>query len=457
MMEQDDNANERPSSAITTEPVTNENMTETPGGIDQAKKTSRLLSHSPLTTGHRRKTFGSPIPANFASFEISPYAQTPGYHPPHGFSPYPSAWQLPPAPGVVAHHPYAYPFYPHFAMQPPHGDYARSSRSMTELGKSTRSDHPTEHEGKKPLQYQPHQGYYPRYPYPPPSCLHHPLKSPGAPLVSARPPPQHTWDHQHAGGGPDAYSYVPPSESRSRPVTNVDAKNDGNERNALNDERTATFPVDGSQSVQTHSYARNVTEETEQRRERKNALSRANAQRQREQIELIRTKPEWERTEEESQLLFKFDNRRGRKNTRSRERATETKEAVDGILQKPEERRTAIEVQFLRAQLHKKSRKNESDRMRRERLKVLGLTPKTKSPHIRVTARGPLPVEIMSASFTRASDPAYAYPYSPAVYGYFHHPIPPTPRSFSPFSASGGTSFTMANGKASVECPAEQP
>lgn len=213
-------------------------------------------------------------------------------------------------------------------------------------------------------------------------------------------------------------------------------------------------PVD---AIPVPTHVRSVTDGAKQQRERKNALSRVRAQKQREQIESIRAKPEWERSEDESQLLLHYESKRGHKNDRSRERATETKQAVEAILQKPEDRRSAIEVQFLRAHLSRKNRKNEGDRMRRERLKALGLTPGSKAPHIRVTARGPLPRNITPGAFSHTSDPhpAYAYPYSPAVNGHSHQLVPSRP--FSPFCAAEGTSFIIANGKASVDLPVGQP
>ena len=126
---------------------------------------------------------------------------------------------------------------------------------------------------------------------------------------------------------------------------------------------------------------------------RKNAQSRARAAKFRNEIARIESKKETERTKEEQTTLEKFEAKRRKKNERSRQREIEKKEEIDRILQIAEDLRTSEEMEFLEAALGQKRRKVEGDRLRRQRMKVLGLTKivKESGKASGIPARGPLP------------------------------------------------------------------
>jgi hypothetical protein len=102
-----------------------------------------------------------------------------------------------------------------------------------------------------------------------------------------------------------------------------------------------------------------MPQEVLDRRERKNANSRARAAKHRVIVQQLELKPEHERTLEEQQLVDTHYKRRSHKNTRSRDRALEKKAEIERILSKPDHRRSKLEKQFLDNALSSKSRKNE--------------------------------------------------------------------------------------------------
>lgn len=431
MIEQQEQLNESPSENIDTA-LDNESTKET--GVIESKEiaVAGVLPHSPLGTVRidPNKPIDSPVPAHFANFAMSPYPQTPGNRHPPEFSPLPSSWPQPPPL-------YANPYPPYHSS---YGEYPRSSGAGS--GDHVQSAKTTEKEGKAPHPYQPYpapRGYYPYHHGP-----YYPPKSPGAPPQSSFPAYPLSYNPTAA---PYPYApYLPPNEALEKEQQNhSDEKK--RDRLIMSNDSTLDSPIESKSHP---NRPLNATDEVKIRRERKNALSRSRAQRQREQAERIRAKPEWERTEEEARLLHQFDTLRDRKNDRSRERATQIKKEVDNILQKPEKERTAKEVQFLKTHLNRKSRKNEGDRMRRERMKALGLASNSKAPHIRVTARGMLPVELDSGRPALENDhpPPYGYSHSPAFSGYSHYPGPL--QYYPSFNVRGGTSFTIANGKATT-------
>ncbi len=461
--EHEENANELSNGNNDKSLKTNTHAKETMGG-DVLNETA---VHSPQSTiDPKKKSFGSPIPAAFTNFPISPYPQTPG-RPPH-FSPIPSSWPLPPPPGASHHHLYAhYPppsdYHPPYGEYPPYGVYPRPSHVMSrypnipeEMEKGNGSGDPaessaaTEKEGPHShYPYPPHHGYYPPFLY-----HHHvphythPPASPVAPTPSpfSSCPRQY---HHHEAPPPDAYSYWPsketPEHERPTHFNQTPSKEYPNSDDLKRERLKMTNAPTSESSIESTSmsvYVRpsNISDEAKIRRARINALSQRRAQRKRKEIGLIRSKPEQERTIEESRVLHEFDDLRDRKNDRSKERSIETKRKMDILLQKPEEERTAREVHFLTTHLQKRSRKNEGDRMRRGRMKALGMNPnKKQGTRMRVTARGELPVDLTAGHSALASHQPYANP--PPFYGY-----PPPP--FAP--AAGGTSFIIANGKAST-------
>ena len=104
----------------------------------------------------------------------------------------------------------------------------------------------------------------------------------------------------------------------------------------------------------------------------------------------IEAKPEYERTEEESQILRRYIERRDHKNAQSRERAQARKEKEAYLYSKPEHERTPEEQAWLDEHNNKRKRKHEGDRLRRQRIKELGLSSRSGcKPGI--SARGPLP------------------------------------------------------------------
>ena len=167
--------------------------------------------------------------------------------------------------------------------------------------------------------------------------------------------------------------------------------------------------------------SRQASEEVLARRARKNAQSRSRASKHRQRIAEVEKKPESERTPEEVQLYETHQTRRQRKNDRSRERALEKKEEIEKILAKPENKRTRIEMQFLETALGAKKRKNEGDRLRRNRLKNLGLSPKSAIGKPGIPARGPLPTQYQHLAQKEGPVPAHNGYGMPPPYG--AHPM----------------------------------
>ncbi|CAB9500499.1 expressed unknown protein [Seminavis robusta] len=128
------------------------------------------------------------------------------------------------------------------------------------------------------------------------------------------------------------------------------------------------------------------------RREIKNSQSRQRTAVLRERIAFIETKPEWERTQEEHEILKKDEERRVHKNTQSKVRSKKTKDRIEAVSKKPVHERTPEEAAWLDDQMRKRKHKAEGDRMRRKRIKDLGLPLKsTAGQKPGVPARGPLP------------------------------------------------------------------
>lgn len=105
------------------------------------------------------------------------------------------------------------------------------------------------------------------------------------------------------------------------------------------------------------------------RKEKKNAQSRARAAKLREKIAEVKNKGDEQKTDEEIRLLQIFEERRRKKNERSRERAIEKKMEIERILAIPEAERTPEDVTTLDVAMKAKQKKNEGDRIRRERIK----------------------------------------------------------------------------------------
>eukprot|EP00957_Ditylum_brightwellii_P169282 12884313-Ditylum_brightwellii.AAC.1 len=109
------------------------------------------------------------------------------------------------------------------------------------------------------------------------------------------------------------------------------------------------------------------------RRQRKNAQSRARAARLRGTVQLVQNLKEEEKTEEQLKLLAAYEDRRRRKNERSRQRAIEKKIEIERILAKSEDERTEDEKITLDIAIKAKQKKNEGDRIRRKRIKTMGM------------------------------------------------------------------------------------
>lgn len=139
-----------------------------------------------------------------------------------------------------------------------------------------------------------------------------------------------------------------------------------------NEEVEEKMPADTSSSARPRLHVKSkipAQQDIRDKRERKNARSRARASKLRERIDAIASKPRNERTQEEQELLEKDGSRRHSKNTRSRQRATEKKIEVERILAIPEKKRSKIERDFLENTMEARSRKNLGDRLRRQRMK----------------------------------------------------------------------------------------
>jgi hypothetical protein len=149
---------------------------------------------------------------------------------------------------------------------------------------------------------------------------------------------------------------------------------ESNELPEYDEEEERKLGPDTSSASRARLYVKSkvpTRQEILDRRARKNSQSRARAAKLRERIEIIQSKPENERTEEERDLYNSYQYRRQRKNDRSRERAIEKKNEIERILSKPENKRTKIENDFLEIALSAKQRKNQGDRLRRQRIKQM--------------------------------------------------------------------------------------
>lgn len=105
------------------------------------------------------------------------------------------------------------------------------------------------------------------------------------------------------------------------------------------------------------------------RKEKKNAQSRARAAKLREKISEVNGKPDELITDEEMKLLQIFEGRRQKKNDRSKERAIEKKIEIERILAIAESKRTPEDANALDVFMKSKQKKNEGDRIRREQIK----------------------------------------------------------------------------------------
>jgi len=117
-----------------------------------------------------------------------------------------------------------------------------------------------------------------------------------------------------------------------------------------------------------------------ERKAKKNAQSRARAAKLRERIKSVKDLEEEQKSEEQKKLIETFEERRRRKNERSRERAIEKKKEIERILSKPESIRTDKEKLDLEIAMRAKEKKNRGDRIRRERIKMMGLSKGKKPP-----------------------------------------------------------------------------
>lgn len=269
---------------------------------------------------------------------------------------------------------------------------------------------PRGYESQPPHGYPPYPGYPPMYP--PPYGMYPPYQPPmygqppRDPYYDQAPPPGAYYDHPTQRSPlPTTSAKEPrkaPADKKNRPIappseasTQEDEEESKPEGDEEQQEDEAEEDVDPNVTARLKTYIKPripTTQEVLDRRSRKNAQSRQRAEKLRQRIAEIETKPEEERTEEEIQIWAQYEARRQRKNDRSRERALEKKEEIDRILAKPEKKRTKIEKQFLDTALGAKKRKNEGDRMRRQRLKDLGFSTKgTAGVKPGVSARGPLP------------------------------------------------------------------
>ncbi len=249
--------------------------------------------------------------------------------------------------------------------------------------------------------YSPYQPGYPPPPYPgvpggpsmpPPYYTDHAQAAAAAAHARGYPPEMSGQSQVVAGGqgAPPAPSQYEEDRAAAAPAASRDGEHaapaassygiedDGNadessEQQDYDDESETKGP-DTSSASRARLYVKSkvpTRQEILDRRARKNAQSRARAQKLRERMEIIQMKPESERTEEEQELFNSYQYRRQRKNDRSRERAIEKKQEIDRILSKPENKRTKIENEFLEIALSAKQRKNQGDRLRRQRLKQM--------------------------------------------------------------------------------------
>jgi hypothetical protein len=106
------------------------------------------------------------------------------------------------------------------------------------------------------------------------------------------------------------------------------------------------------------------------RRNRRNLQSRVRAEKRRERIAMIQSKPENERSQEEKQELAEHMLKKQRKNENARERDQQRKSEIERIHSKPEHERTEEEVEFLKKCEERKQRRNLADAKRRLKKKT---------------------------------------------------------------------------------------
>eukprot|EP00559_Dactyliosolen_fragilissimus_P004699 CAMPEP_0184862530 /NCGR_PEP_ID=MMETSP0580-20130426/6994_1 /TAXON_ID=1118495 /ORGANISM="Dactyliosolen fragilissimus" /LENGTH=510 /DNA_ID=CAMNT_0027360451 /DNA_START=168 /DNA_END=1696 /DNA_ORIENTATION=+ len=114
-----------------------------------------------------------------------------------------------------------------------------------------------------------------------------------------------------------------------------------------------------------------------ERRLRKNELTRVRAAKVKQEVELLKLKNPAEITDEERRRIQNFEERRHRKNIKTRKRALEKKNEVARIQAIPEHERSTEQQTYLDRAIMSRLRKNEGDRLRRERIKKLA----SKSSH----------------------------------------------------------------------------
>lgn len=106
------------------------------------------------------------------------------------------------------------------------------------------------------------------------------------------------------------------------------------------------------------------------RRSRRNLQSRVRAEKRRERIAMIQSKPENERSEEEKEELAEHMLKKQKKNENARERDQQRKSEIERIHSKPEHERTEEEVEFLKKCKERKQRRNLADAKRRLKKKT---------------------------------------------------------------------------------------
>jgi hypothetical protein len=110
------------------------------------------------------------------------------------------------------------------------------------------------------------------------------------------------------------------------------------------------------------------------KKETKNAQSRARAEKLRERVAEMQMKPREVLSKEELDIIQLDEKRRAKKNARSRERALQKKSDIDRILAIPEHERSREDQVALEIAVKAKLRKNEGDRRRRVKQKEVGVS-----------------------------------------------------------------------------------
>jgi len=215
-----------------------------------------------------------------------------------------------------------------------------------------------------PYPYMPYNySSYPPLYYPPP--YYHPLRPP--------PPPSATNPPFLFPENPQGINTVPFTEKRTRKkMPNENVQEESLKLSSQQSSSDSTSVIAGNKEEMAKS-----TEELEQelarkiyeRRQRKNLQSRIRAAKLRERIEVVKTKSNDDRRENELKLLELYEDRRCRKNQRSRERANEKKREIERILAISENVRSKEEQLKFETAMKAKHKKNEGDRIRRERIK----------------------------------------------------------------------------------------